>query len=163
MDKVPKNETEDEELAALSWLEEDVDVKIFENPVESKHCGEEMKSILNGPENIQSEFDRSSDVEIITCANKNIDSIIYLKPCQLNYILTNEKIVNSLESETILGLLENETFVQIIQKDIPFPTMAKLVQMRPEIVTKLCIHYPAARYITSLMKNVHFLKRIPKE
>ena len=62
-----------------------------------------------------------------------------------------------------MKLLEDDAFIQIIQKDIPFETMAKLVQIRPEIVTKLRKDYPAARYISSLLKNVHFLKRLPKK
>ena len=122
-----------------------------------------MKDIVKGRENVQSEFDRSTDDEIIKCANENTNPIFYLKPCQLNHILTTEKIVRSLESKTILGLLENDTFIEMIRKDIPFLTMAKLVQIRPEIMTKLRTDYPAARYISSLLKNFRFVKRLPKE
>ena len=161
VDKAQKNETEE---SALDWLLQDVDVKLFETPVESKlHCGDEMKDMLKDPKDVQDGFDDFSEHEIIMCANKNTDMIILLKPCQLNYILTSEKIIKSLESETILRLLGNDAFIQIIRKDIPFQTMAKLVQIRPEIVTKLRKDYPAARYISSLLKNVHFLKRLPKE
>ena len=165
VNKAPKNETEESaDKLALDWLMEDVDVKIFENPFESKlHCGEEMKDMLKDPKNVQDGFDDFSEDEIIMCANKNTDLITLLKPCQLNYILTSEKIIKSLESKTIVKLLEDDTFIQIIQKDIPFETMAKLVQIRPEIVTKLRKDYPAARYISSLLKNVHFLKRLPKK
>ena len=121
------------------------------------------QSLGAAPEQISGGFHPKNVEKAIHFLNCGSSFANLVTICQLNHTLNWKDVISKVQTETIKEMLMDKEFTRRLQEEIPYETLAKLMQLKREFASFITRDSLMYKHTRCLLKNRNFMKLLPKE